>query len=286
MLLLLAACGLLTRPTPTAPPTEMPPLDIDWGTGAADMFVSIERDPPDGAAEAITWWHGPEGEKPKGATDRLGPPIGVATLLREEWAVWNVLEIDQNELRQGGDRRPIALTGGRIPDEEKRGRLVSTLYDTLLTRIEGNKALEARSGVDLPPFRLGLRVDPEVPWTTMEEVLFTAGQAQFGHQCFVGAGTYEALQQRCFELEPIPFPGRPVPTPDAVVVVRPGSAWRIHGDREERLDDSGAGLADAPALVLLKVESPEMPAGDVARWLGVIGRAGVETTWVDLSGVQ
>jgi len=281
MLLFLAACGLISRPTPTAPPTDMQPLPIDWGTGPADMFLALTKQPPDGATEAFAWW---QQEEAKGATDRLGPPIGIATLLREDYAVWNVVEIDSNELRPGGGLPPMALQAGRIPDDEKRGLLVATLYEGLLERIENSKEFAHRVGEDLPAWRIGLRLTPDVPWSTVHEVTYTAGQSQYAHYCFVGSGTFEALQQRCFELEPIPWPGRPAPPPPVEVVVRPGSAWRVRPTEEERIELGGTAFDDAPPVVLLRVEDPSIPAGDVATWIGELGRAGVGRTQVRISG--
>ena len=274
MVLFLAACGLFSRPTPTLPETQLAPLPIHWSTGAADMFIGIHRSPPDGAVDGVIWWHGPDGEKPPGATDRLGPPIGVATLLRENYADWNILEVDRTSLRMGGDTRPIQMADGRIPADDKRGELISALDETLLTRVEGGLEFEARTNLDLPPWRVGLRVAPDVPWATMQEVIFTAAQARYAEPCFVGGGTYEAMEQRCFRLETLAMPGRPAAAPDAQVVVSSEGA-RVDGEASGPLDEDASALQGAE-LVLLRVQDSDVPAGKVAHWIGVLARAGVD----------
>ena len=75
-----------------------------------------------------------------------------------------------------------------IPADEKRGQLVSKLYDVLLEKAETAKDLGARVP-DRTSFdfkgEILLQVDKRMPFSVVREVMFTAGQAQFGNFRFV-----------------------------------------------------------------------------------------------------
>lgn len=74
-----------------------------------------------------------------------------------------------------------------IPGEEKRGQMVSKLYDVLLEKAESAKDLGARTQSDDFDFKgeVLLQVDKRMPFSVVREVMFTAGQAQFGNFRFV-----------------------------------------------------------------------------------------------------
>lgn len=74
-----------------------------------------------------------------------------------------------------------------IPDDEKRGQLISKLYDALLEKAETAKDIGARAGSDDLDFKgeILLQVDKRMPFSVVREVMFTAGQAQFGNFRFV-----------------------------------------------------------------------------------------------------
>ena len=74
-----------------------------------------------------------------------------------------------------------------IPDDEKRGQIVTLLYDRLLEKAEAAKALGANTGVSELDFkgRILLQVDGGMPFSVLREVMYTAGQAQFGEFKFV-----------------------------------------------------------------------------------------------------
>ena len=74
-----------------------------------------------------------------------------------------------------------------IPDGEKRGQLISKLYDILLEKAQTAKDIGARAGSDEADFKgeILLQVDKRMPFAVVREVMFTAGQAQFGNFRFV-----------------------------------------------------------------------------------------------------
>lgn len=78
-----------------------------------------------------------------------------------------------------------------VPTAEKRGQLISALYDKLIEKAEGAKDLASRAG-DAEEFQFKgeilLQCDKRLPFSLIREVMFTAGQAQFGNFRFVVVG--------------------------------------------------------------------------------------------------
>jgi len=79
------------------------------------------------------------------------------------------------------------VTGGQVAEEYKRGTMLMPLYDVLQEKADNAKAIAERN----PDFEFSGRVllvcDGRTPWPLMREVLYTAGQAQFGEYCLVTA---------------------------------------------------------------------------------------------------
>ena len=75
----------------------------------------------------------------------------------------------------------------QVPDDEKRGQLISALYDRLLEKAETAKDLAMRTGREEFEFKgeILLQCDKRLPFSVIREVMFTAGQAQFGNFRFV-----------------------------------------------------------------------------------------------------
>jgi len=76
-----------------------------------------------------------------------------------------------------------------VPDDEKRGTMIPALYDRLLEKYENEKLLaDARQTLSVLTQRpelartgeLLISVDVDAPFSVVREVLYTAGQAQFG----------------------------------------------------------------------------------------------------------
>lgn len=74
-----------------------------------------------------------------------------------------------------------------VPEDEKKGQLVSRLYDRLLEKAEDAKQLAEMTGSDDHEFkgRILLQCDKGLPFSVIREVMYTAGQAQFSEFRFV-----------------------------------------------------------------------------------------------------
>ncbi len=92
-----------------------------------------------------------------------------------------VLDLDRSISSETGAEEIV------VPDEEKRGQLISKLYDLMLEKAETAKDLGARTGSEDFEFKgeVLLQVDKRMPFSVVREVMFTAGQAQFGNFRFV-----------------------------------------------------------------------------------------------------
>ena len=75
----------------------------------------------------------------------------------------------------------------QVPEDEKKGQMISKLYDRLVEKAEYAKELGARAGTDDSEFKgqILLQCDKRLPFSVIREVLYTAGQAQFGEFRFV-----------------------------------------------------------------------------------------------------
>lgn len=103
--------------------------------------------------------------------------------------------VSQREIVVDGET-VLSLTSGQdsngnevtqVPDDEKRGQLISALYDRLLEKAETAKDLAMRTGREEFEFKgeILLQCDKRLPFSVIREVMFTAGQAQFGNFRFV-----------------------------------------------------------------------------------------------------
>jgi biopolymer transport protein ExbD len=74
-----------------------------------------------------------------------------------------------------------------IPEDEKRGQVITKLYDRLLEKAEAAKALGEQSGSEAHAFkgRILIQCDKGLPFSVLREVMYTAGQAQFGEFKFI-----------------------------------------------------------------------------------------------------
>ncbi len=88
-------------------------------------------------------------------------------------------------LTTGQDENGVEVT--QVPEDEKRGQLISALYERLLEKAETAKDLAARTGREDLDFKgeILLQCDKRLPFSVIREVMFTAGQAQFGNFRFV-----------------------------------------------------------------------------------------------------
>lgn len=90
-------------------------------------------------------------------------------------------------------KRTISVDGVKVIDvsdmavaeEYKRGTMITPLYDTLQEKADDAKAIAARNVNQPFTGRMLLQCDEKVPFSLLREVMYTAGQAQFGEFKFV-----------------------------------------------------------------------------------------------------
>lgn len=75
----------------------------------------------------------------------------------------------------------------QVAESEKKGQLITELYDMLLDKAEEQKEIAASTGLAEAEFKgeILLQCDRELPFSLIREVMYTAGQAQFGSFRFV-----------------------------------------------------------------------------------------------------
>jgi len=75
-----------------------------------------------------------------------------------------------------------------VPDSDKKGQLIDELYNRLLEAAEQAKEIGVTfSGIEDAQFKgqIMLQCDHSLPFSLIREVMYTAGQAQFGEFKFV-----------------------------------------------------------------------------------------------------
>lgn len=84
---------------------------------------------------------------------------------------------------QGDDGQPTY----QIPEDEKKGQLITELFDVLLDKAEEQKEIAAKTGLAEAEFKgqILLQCDRRLPFSVIREVMYTAGQAQFAEFKFV-----------------------------------------------------------------------------------------------------
>jgi biopolymer transport protein ExbD len=88
------------------------------------------------------------------------------------------------------DRRVVPVQGGVIPASAKEGGradafYVGAIYDALKKEVEKQKTI-ARYNKDAPfTGRVNVVADRQIPYRTLMEVLYTAGQAELGEYKFM-----------------------------------------------------------------------------------------------------
>jgi len=130
---------------------------------AGDMTVS-DRD-----QEALCAW-----VAGSAADDRIAEKLMAADLLS-----YNIIEASTDGVRFAGEA-VVPLMGGRLAEDDVRGLMVTHLYDRLIESAESSKALSERCGGEPFAGEIGLAFSPEVPFKTVQALMYTAGQAQFG----------------------------------------------------------------------------------------------------------
>ncbi|MEZ4317180.1 MAG: AgmX/PglI C-terminal domain-containing protein [Myxococcota bacterium] len=208
------------------------------------------------------------------------------------------VEVAPDALYVAGEPLDVSVTNGVVSIEKKRGQLVAPLYSRLLALAESSKDAASQGCApwvvegEAPQFkgRLLVTIDSRVPWETVEEVMFSAAQAQFGqlwlrvHDPSAAPGSITAPVQRvpaeravrvrsegAVELEILPSPfveADPQNSSPEIVAI---------DDLATRLGTSGALVQIEPA--------PGLPAEDVVHAIDAVAGAGAPVVLV-LSGAS
>jgi len=74
-----------------------------------------------------------------------------------------------------------------VPEDELRGQVVTQLYDHLLEKAEAAKTLGEQTGSADFEFKgeILMQIDSDMPFSVVRQVMYTAGQAQFGKFRFI-----------------------------------------------------------------------------------------------------
>jgi hypothetical protein len=160
-----------------------------------------------------------------------------------------LIQLEERTTR-GGD---VALA---IPEAELRGMLIATLVDSLERDADSQKRIGESLGIPGIGFNgaILLSVDEEVPFEIVRQVMYTAGQAQFGEFVFVGFNRWQdELVSLSLSLpaigDPMPYDQEPVfQLQINVVVMKEGFSV---GTNDPDLDVPGSRDADAPDLPCL-----------------------------------
>ena len=78
----------------------------------------------------------------------------------------------------------VMVSGNQVGDQDKRGTLITPLFDALKAAADQAKANAATTNTKFNG-RLLLQCDREIPFSLVREVMYTAGQAQFAESKFV-----------------------------------------------------------------------------------------------------
>jgi biopolymer transport protein ExbD len=78
----------------------------------------------------------------------------------------------------------VMVSGNQVGEQDKRGTLITPLFDALKAAADQAKANAATTNSKFNG-RLLLQCDREIPFSLVREVMYTAGQAQFAEFKFV-----------------------------------------------------------------------------------------------------
>lgn len=158
----------------------------------------------------------------------------------------------------------LDLEGGTVYEEYRRGMMITPLYDVLVEKAYNAKALAARSPNN--PFlgEINLLMDATTPMTLVLQILYTAGQAQFGDFRFVVQLPGRADDPR-FRTLPIELPSIEAPPPHGTT---PPRRWEL-AVTPDRLDLSLSGTDTA-----FSATEPGELAAQAGAWAQANGTPG------------
>jgi len=119
------------------------------------------------------------------STTRVTPQLAVNLVVTKSLVVVDGVEVLRLTEEADEDNPGELLTA--VPGDEKKGQLITRLYDRLLEKAEDAKQLAEMTQSDEHEFkgRILLQCDKSLPFSVIREVMYTAGQAQFSEFRFV-----------------------------------------------------------------------------------------------------
>jgi len=182
LLSLLSSCGLFApEPDPFTLSVALPAAQHAGSIPARSVLWPLpqaddSKQTTDAELQALcAWWKG------EAEDDR----IAEALMARGNLG-FSIIEADATGVWVSG-QRVLSLQEGRIPESERRGVMISRLYDVLLEHIEGEKEVLSACGLlsenlweHSDALTLMIAVDPTVSFETVLQIVYTAGQAQVG----------------------------------------------------------------------------------------------------------
>ena len=208
-------------------------------------------------ADGVSWVA--EGLELPRTTSTRAPVLAVNLVLTPEQLVIDgvpVLRLDQR----------------RIPEDEKRGMVVTKAYDRLLEKRETAMALAVAMEQDTP-HEILFQVDASTPWSEVAPLMVTAGQSQFSEFHLLGdtglqwpprSGPLPGEKVGASVVVRLPAIGPDVSTPPMVVL---GETWRVtHGHEARVFTDRAEAVAyldTVGGVELVVAPTPELSWGEV-----------------------
>jgi biopolymer transport protein ExbD len=119
------------------------------------------------------------------STTQVRPELAVNLVVTKSMVVVDGMEVLR--LTEEADEENPGDMVIAVPGDEKKGQLITRLYDRLLEKAEDAKQLAEMTASEDHEFkgRILLQCDKELPFSVIREVMYTAGQAQFSEFRFV-----------------------------------------------------------------------------------------------------
>jgi hypothetical protein len=134
------------------------------------------------------------------STAEDAPVLACHVVIQQDRVVVDGVQVLSLSTELGEDGESMLV----VPDDEKRGMMITALYDRLREKYEHEQlGAEARETLAVLTQRrdvarqgeLLLSIDKDTPFAVVREVLYTAGQAQFGTFLFVTHNPWEDAQR-------------------------------------------------------------------------------------------
>ena len=115
------------------------------------------------------------------STSQKAPELAVNLVVSQRNLVVDGVHVLNLERKAEGDGSVV------VPEDELKGQLISSLHDRLLEKAEAAKSLGEQTGKDDFEFKgeILMQIHKDMPFSVVRQVMYTAGQAQFGKFRFV-----------------------------------------------------------------------------------------------------